>query len=237
MGTTWSEIISDHAMVVIDDVRLTAQAEEAPARFLRRMSLYLKNGIPLFCRPPEMTAYLAEGMTEPVYGDGSWVSDEKSLTEETVVDTGFTGAALFGCEVRLVQADGTEVLEPYTEAVYDPETGKVTFPVQTSAGTAYEMDFYTDGSFAHDLTATQKRILGLCVASVWDERFFRDWVKDAPKEHDRSFNPPNESQYMEKGNKKKLQNRGLLNEELRQYEQNCEYAQVFRNRARRFTPV
>ena len=42
MGTSWSEIISDHAMVFIDDVRLTDQAAESPARFLRRMSLYMK---------------------------------------------------------------------------------------------------------------------------------------------------------------------------------------------------
>ena len=29
MGTSWSEIISDHAMVFIDDVRLTDQAAES----------------------------------------------------------------------------------------------------------------------------------------------------------------------------------------------------------------
>ena len=83
-----------------------------------------------------------------------------------------------------------------------------------------------------DLTAEQKRLLGLCVASVWDERFFRNWLSDAPKDHDRSFNPPNEPQYMEKGSKKKLQNRGLLNEELRKYEQDCLYATAFRRSAR-----
>jgi len=52
--------------------------------------------------------------------------------------------------------------------------------------------------------------------------------------HDRSFNAPNEAQYMEKGNKKKLQNRGLLNEELSKYAQDCEYANVFRRRRGRF---
>ena len=32
MGTSWSEIISDHAMVFIDDVRLTDQAAESHLR-------------------------------------------------------------------------------------------------------------------------------------------------------------------------------------------------------------
>lgn len=233
MGTAWSEIISDHAMVVIDDIRLTEQAAENPARFLRRMSLYVKNGIPLFNRPPEMRTYLLEGMTEPEYGDSVWTTDLNSLGNETKVDTGLRGYECFSCAMREEQEDGSVALVPYSGASYDPETGIVTFGAQKDIGIIYEMDFYTDGSFAHDLTAAQKRILGLCVASVWDERFFRNWLNDAPKVHDRSFNAPNESQYMEKGNKKKLQNRGLLNEELRKYEQDCEYATVFRGRGNR----
>lgn len=233
MGTSWSEIISDHAKVFIDDVRLTDQAAESPARFLRRMSLYMKNAIPVFNRPPEMVAYLKEGLTEPAYGDSAWVSTLESIAKETKVETGMTGYELFSCAQRVEQPDGSVVLAPYAEAAYDPETGTVTFPPQMDAGLQYEMDFYTDGAFAHDLTAEQKRLLGLCVASVWDERFFRNWLSDAPKDHDRSFNPPNESQYMEKGNKKKLQNRGLLNEELRKYEQDCAYATAFRRSTRR----
>ena len=41
MGTKWSEIISNHAMLEIDDVRLQEEAASDPAAFLRRMSLYL----------------------------------------------------------------------------------------------------------------------------------------------------------------------------------------------------
>ena len=74
MGTSWSEIISDHAMVFIDDVRLTDQAAESPVRFLRRMSLYMKNAIPVFTRPPEMVDYLKEGLPEPAYVASAWVS-------------------------------------------------------------------------------------------------------------------------------------------------------------------
>lgn len=46
MGTKWSEVISNHAMVAIDDVRLQEEAANDPAAFLRRMSLYMVNAIP-----------------------------------------------------------------------------------------------------------------------------------------------------------------------------------------------
>lgn len=46
MGTKWSEIISNHAMLEIDDVRLQEDAANNPAAFLRRMSLYMVNAIP-----------------------------------------------------------------------------------------------------------------------------------------------------------------------------------------------
>ena len=65
MGTKWSEIISDHAMVIIDDVRLQEEAANDPAAFLRRMSLYVKNAIPLFSQPVQMRVYLAEGLVQP----------------------------------------------------------------------------------------------------------------------------------------------------------------------------
>lgn len=228
MGTTWSEIVSDHAMVFIDDIRLREQAAENPARFLRKMSLYMKNGIPLFCRPPEIAGYLQNGLTEPAYDDAEWTSTEESTAQETVVATGKTGFALFSCAVIGTAPNGDVYETPYTQAVYDAQTGNVTFPEQDSAGIAYTMDFYTDGSFENELTAAQKRILGLCVACVWDERFFRNWLADAPKVHDRSFDLPNEANYMAQSVKKKTANRGLLNEELSKYEQDCAYANVFR---------
>lgn len=234
MGTKWSEIITEHAMVFIDDVRLSEKAEENYALFLREMSLYMKNAVPVFDRPPEMRDYLSVGMTEARYTDAQWTSTIESLGDATTVETGNIGYDAFSCAIRETQADGTVILTPYDGAEYDRETGDVSFPAQKDIGIEYDMDFYADGEFPHDLSAAQKRILGLCVACVWDERFFRDWLKDAPKVHDRSFNAPNEAQYMEKGNKKKLQNRGLLNEELSKYAQDCEYANVFRGRRGRF---
>ena len=86
MGTKWSEIISNHAMLEIDDVRLQEEAANDPAAFLRRMSLYMVNAIPLFSLPVQMRAYLADGLVQPSYGDFYWTSSEESLAGETEVE-------------------------------------------------------------------------------------------------------------------------------------------------------
>lgn len=233
MGTKWSEIISEHAMVDINDVRLVELAQENPARFFRKMALYMKNGIPVFDRPPEIKQWLERDMVLPTWDEAAWTADEESTMEPTAVQTGKTGYDVFSC-VRLEWLDSGEAVEtPYRGASYDAETGIVTFEAQDAAGVEYAMDFYRDGEFAEELTATQKRILGLCVASTWDEHFFRDWLADVAKAHDRSYEAPNESQYMEKSVKKKMANRSLLNEELRKYEQDCAYYNAFRAGNRR----
>ena len=48
MGTKWSEVISNHAMVAIDDVRLQEEAANDPAAFLRHAEeVCLRDGIQL----------------------------------------------------------------------------------------------------------------------------------------------------------------------------------------------
>ena len=37
MGTTWSEIITDYAMVEIDDLRMRAELQDNPALFFRAL--------------------------------------------------------------------------------------------------------------------------------------------------------------------------------------------------------
>lgn len=226
MGTKWSEIITDYAMVDIDDVRLQEDAANDPAAFLRRMSLYMVNAIPLFSLPVQMREYLAEGLVQPVYGDFYWTSDEHSLTGETEVDTGMVGYELFSCAVVEQDVTGGMTAVPYTAAVYDAATGKVTFPTQDMVGVSYTLDFYTDGEFGHELTMEQKRILGLCVASVWDERFFRNWLNDQMKIKDASFDTVNEGTYMREGAAKHEKNRGRLMDELHKYEQDCTHLNV-----------
>ena len=38
MATTWQDIVTDSAMVIIDDVRLADELTASPARFFRKMS-------------------------------------------------------------------------------------------------------------------------------------------------------------------------------------------------------
>ena len=237
MGTMWGEIITDHAMVEIDDVRLIESAREDAAAFMRKMALYMVNAIPLFNMPPEMTDWPHKGRRVPQYGDFYWESTAESTTKETRVDTGMKGYELFSCAVVRQDAAGTLSYEPYSAASYDAESGIVTFPAQDGAGISYTLDFYTDGSFAQELTMRQKRILGLCVAAVWDERFYgHNWLNDQMKVKDASFETVNEGTYMEKSSQKHGKNRARLIDELRKYEQDCAHLNVVR-RGRKSTGV
>lgn len=229
MGTKWSEIVTNYAMTNIDDVRLQEDAANDPAAFLRRMSLYMENAIPLFNMPPEMTDRLENGIVYPQYGDFYWESTAESTTAETTVDTGMKGYELFSCAVVTQDASGTITYAPYAGAKYDAESGVVTFPTQDGAGISYTLDFYTDGSFAQELTMRQKRILGMCVAAVWDERFYgHNWLNDQMKVKDASFETVNEGTYMEKSSQKHGKNRARLMDELRKYEQDCAHLNVVR---------
>lgn len=227
MGTSWIEIISDSAMVFIDDIRLQDEAAIDAAQFFRRMSLYVQLAIPMLCRPPELLQSLTNGLTPPDYADQEWVSTTESVSEAaTEVPTGLTGFELFSCAVRETDAAGGVSLSPYTQAEYDPETGVVTFPQQAQAGTEYILDFYTDGQFARELTGTQKRLLGLATACVWDERFSRNWLNNQMKIHDQSFSVVNEGTYMKETTVMKGANRRQFDAELWKYEQDCDYMQT-----------
>lgn len=223
MGTSWAEIITNYAMVYIDDIRLTEQAATSPALFFRRMALYMEAAIPAFNRPPEITEYLREGLSNAVYDDFEWVSTDESVETSVTVNTGKTGYGVCSVVVRDSDRAGNVQLVAYGRTEYDPETGNVTFPKQDKAGIVYELDFYSDGSFGNELTASQKRILGLCVACVWDERFSRNWLNMQMKIHDQSFDTVNESNYIKEVTARLETNRGLFAEAMHKYEQDCAY--------------
>lgn len=224
MGTSWAEVICNYAMPLIDDVRLTDQMEANPALFFRRLSLYVKLALPMLSRPPELDAYLKYQIKRSTYADYEWKSTEESTQEVTVLDTGLTGYELFSCSRFQTDDTGLVTTFPAPGVTYDPETGEVTMPVQEEAGLQYTMDFYTDGSFYYDLTESQKRILGLAMGIVWDERFSRSWLNLQAKVQDSSFSVVNESNYMRETQSRLVSNRGLLNDELRKYEQDLAYS-------------
>ena len=224
MSTTWAEVICNYAMPVIDDVRLTDQLGQNPALFFRRMSLYMDLALPILSRPPELDAYLKYGLEKPSYDDYTWVSDAQSLNTPTVVSTGMTGYELFSCSLRTQDDSGLVTLTPVATVTYDAETGDVTFPVQDKEGLEYTLDFYTDGSFYYDLTEAQKRLVGMAVGIMWDERFSRNWLNLQAKVKDSSFDTVNESNYMREVQSRLKVNRNLLNDELRKYEQDVAYS-------------
>lgn len=223
MGTPWTEIICNYAMPVMDDVRLIDQMSENPALFFRRMALYMDLAIPMVSRPPELDSYLNYELTRPNYDDMIWRSTSESLEGETTVETTMTGYDLFSCSLREVDESGVVTSTPVSGVTYDPETGTIVFPKQETVGLEYNVDFYTDGSFYYDLTEAQKRILGLAVGVVWDERFSRNWLNLTMKVKDASFDTVNESNYMREVQNRLFMNRHLLNDELRKYEQDVAY--------------
>lgn len=223
MGTPWTEIICNYAMPVMDDVRLIDQMGENPALFFRRMALYMDLAIPIVSRPPELDSYLNYELVKPVYDDMIWRSTSESLEGETTVETTMTGYDLFSCSLREVDESGVVTSTPVSGVTYDPETGTVVFPQQETVGLEYNVDFYTDGSFYYDLTEAQKRLLGLAVGVVWDERFSRNWLNITQKIKDASFDTVNESNYMREVQNRLFMNRHLLNDELRKYEQDVAY--------------
>lgn len=231
MGTPWSEVICNFAMPLIDDVRLTDQMGDNPALFFRRMVLYMDLALPMLSRPPELDSYLRYELVKPIYDDYLWVSTEESLEGETTIETGMTGYELFSCSLRETDESGVVISTPVSDVTYDSETGAVTFPKQETAGLEYNIDFYTDGSFYHDLTDAQKRLIGLAVAVVWDERFSRNWLSISMKIKDSSFETVNESNYMREAQNRLFMNRHLLNDELRKYEQDLAYSNTVTPRA------
>lgn len=225
MATALADIVSA-AMIQIDDVRLTEQLTTSPAQFYRRMSAIVMQAMPLMSRPHEMLEKLQESLVSPTYGETSWVSTESSLEQETVVDTGAVNADICSV-VQVVRSMGYIQYLPYPAAVYDGETGNVTFPVQEQDGTEYLIDTYSDGSFA-DLTPTQMRLFALAIAVVWDERFSRNWLNMTVKVQDSSFSTTNEANHTAQITKRLHDNRIAFNDELRAYEQLCSYYTVFR---------
>ena len=223
MGTPWTEIICNYAMPVMDDVRLIDQMGENPALFFRRMALYMDLAIPMVSRPPELDSYLNYELVKPEYDYFIWRSTSESLEGETTVETSMTGYDLFSCSLREVDESGVVTSTPVSGVTYDPETGTVVFPQQDTVGLEYNVDFYTDGSFFYDLTEAQKRLLGLAVGVVWDERFSRNWLNITQKIKDASFDTVNESNYMREVQNRLFMNRHLLNDELRKYEQDVAY--------------
>ena len=153
-------------------------------------------------------------------------SATESLESVTEIDTGNIGYDL--CCVSKFSADGKST-SPYSEASYDPETGIVTFPVQTEENVLYDMDFYKDGSVA-ELSPQMIRLFALAVAVMWNERLDNNWLNVQSKIKDSSFNTVNESNYIDKMTTRNKEKRLAFTDELKKFEQTLAYEKAVKNR-------
>ena len=219
MATGFSEIITKHAMNFIEDVNWTEQLQENPAQFFRAKSLILLNSIPRFNRPYNIREFLQD-YTEPTYAD-MYVTADTTATSITV-ETDCTGYEL--CNTGIVeQANGTITYTPCITH-YFPETGVVVVEAregQIKQGQQIEIDFYTDGYFNNDLTPTQKRILGLCMAVDWYYSFANTFLNVANLITDKTFNLRSPSEHIRVNTERYRNLESKLSSELMAYEQSC----------------
>lgn len=226
MGTSWASVITDDALLLINDLRLNGEMAENPALFFRKMCFYMKNAIPRFNRPPEMSGWLT--YTEPTYNALTSTVQEEQYTDY-VIDSGLAGYDLMSAGVVTQDVYGNPIYTPVANVVYDNTTGDITIPASYSepipAGTVYSFDFYTDGAFDNDLTDAQRRILALCIQYVWETAFANDWLNRAPRAKDRSFDAGNVSSQTRANTERINAVKRTLDDEMTGYAQSCEYMQ------------
>ena len=227
MGTSWANVITDDALLIINDLRLNEELAENPALFFRKMSFYMKNAVPRFNRPPEMKQFLT--YTEPSFADYSYTADGEK-TGNVTVETALTGYDLMSAGIMTQDVYGNPVYTPTDIASYDATTGIVTLSASAEApianGTAFSFDFYTDGTFDNELSALQRRLLALCLQYTWETAFVNDWLTRFPRAKDRSFDAGNVSSQVRANTERINAVKRTLDDELANYEQQSAYMQT-----------
>lgn len=223
-GTAFSEIIVNYIMQNIDDLRWEEELTRNAALFMRSKSLLLMNAVPRFNKPPEMRQRLA--FTPPTYADDAYTvqgGDEAPLT----IQTGQVGFEICTAGVVALDQLGNPIYTPLTDISYDAETGEITINTGSfAAGNTIDIDFYTDGGFETELNETEKRILGLCGAYAWYNRFGNTWLNAQPKIKDPNFKTEAESGWIRATSEKQRLLRVALDGEMRAYENALVYDKI-----------
>lgn len=230
--TTFSDVITNNALIEISDVRLNEELEQNPAAFMWKMAAYLKDGIPLFKHPAEAKGWL--GYTDAAYTQGTWDIDPETPTPYTL--QGEIGYDIACATSVSYDKFNNPIFTPLT-CEYDSETGVITVQDAIESGAHIEVDYYTDGVFDNDLTDDIKRILGLCVQYVWTSRFVNDYVLQSPKVHDKDFNISSEANYNRAETERLNRLRNHLYDEQRSFEQNLRYGQTVPNAKQLIMPT
>lgn len=224
MPVTFSQILTQYAMQEINDINWTRELELSPARFFRAKSDTVIASIPLFNRPPEVQNWLS--YEAPSYDDYLYSAFGDSASETTVIQTGKTGYELCSAVLVTTDASGFPAYQPLSSS-YNAQTGEVTINASLKDGDSVDIDFYTDGVFAREITPEMCSILAQCIAVKWFDRDFgNDWLDNKNKIKDKSFDIGSVSAQMTAVTARKKENRLALNDRLLHYEQNTAMRQT-----------
>lgn len=227
-ATSFIDIVCNHAMIEIADIRLQKELEISPARFFRKMAFYMLNAIPRFNRPPEARIWME--FTPPSFDDMEYTTPGEIPAEGLTVETGKTGYEIVSVISMTEDGYGSYDYTPVPVENYDAETGVIQFaPDVVSTNETLSIDFYTDGMFERELGAEMKRILGLLVQIVWENRFANDYLLQQPKIKDKSFDVGSEANHMRATTERMRYLNEQVNQELKRFEQNSVYSAVVLN--------
>lgn len=222
------EVLTEYCNPYVDDIRLAEkQTENAPV-YAWTMWQYLKPQMARFTVPTEMTEYLYNGLVEPKFNSHRYVVADDLIAPITVsLGDEYKGFDLYSAHIISLTED-LDVIATETDIVsYDATNGTVTISASVanpiSLGTIIDIDFYTDGEFAQDLSPEIMTILGICFECGWNTRFENDWLSNVAKVEDRSSYQQNIANRMAKGNERLGQIEAKLAGAMRRFEQNAYY--------------
>lgn len=223
------KVITEYCSLYVDDIRLSDLASTDMPLYARRMYQYLKVGLPLFSIPENMQEYLmgtesAPKFIEPKFDNTLYTTTEDYNTSfEVDLGEEYAGYELCACRVRTIDNAGDVILTAIP-VDYNTKTGTITVNATDDcpvlSGTVLDIDFYTDGYFAENLTLSIMNILGMCFQVVWQDRFNTDWLSMVTKIEDKSFYEQNRANKMKSDTERLCQLRQKLYGEMRRYEQN-----------------
>lgn len=229
MATAWEEIEIRATTYIKNDLSLEWDKANRLPVFFNRMAAYMMEAITVFNRPPEMLAKLGtytapslESVSETLDGD----------EDDVQIDTGVLDASIVSVGIMSTDEYGDAVYTPVPGVSYDAVNGIVTVPGSYTAGTVFEVDIYTPGSFNADLNETEKGILAFAIYNRYEHRFDNDVLERTSKIRDSAFTTISEASQTQAGTSRQREVDSQLFAMMRAYQDNVEYLRMVQNSGR-----